>query len=377
MMNNWFSYWENLGDYRYMVGLFVLLFIFHLIYVIYQSIIICRKEKGMMSGEPEGVSVVLTANNKADCLRENLEYFLKQDYPSYEVIVVDECSEDETQDVLAEMQQKFPHLRTTRIFPDTKFRNTKKLAINIGILAAHYDIVLFSEMNCRPASEHWISTMQSYFTPDTAVVIGYANYVTGKEKVSVRRLFRFMRFLKNILLIRQKCFVLGDGFNMGYRKKFYLARKVFSKNSQSYFGYDNEIVKMLSSLGKVRIAKNMQASVIINDLRKKTWKEDFTYYYFNKRKWSLSALCKADVNTHLRMLFYVLGYLLIFTKVLCNFTLICVSLTFLIDFIVINAYLRHLEQRKLFLTSFIISSIGFLYRWYYNVYSIFTNKKWR
>ncbi len=54
-----------------------------------------------------------------------------------------------------------------------------------------------------------------------------------------------------------------------------------------------------------------------------------------------------------------------------------VLLTFLMDFVTLNIYLKHLKQKKLFLTSFIISSIGFLYRWYYNVNSIFTNKKWR
>ncbi len=54
-----------------------------------------------------------------------------------------------------------------------------------------------------------------------------------------------------------------------------------------------------------------------------------------------------------------------------------ILLTFLMDFVILNIYLKHLKQKKLFLTSFIISSIGFLYRWYYNVNSIFTNKKWR
>lgn len=77
-----------------------------------------------------------------------------QAYDKFEVIVVDECSEDDTQDVLAEIQKDYPQLRSTRIFPDTKFRFTKKLAINIGVLAAKYDILLFSEINCRPATMH-------------------------------------------------------------------------------------------------------------------------------------------------------------------------------------------------------------------------------
>lgn len=376
-MENLIGFWGSLGPGRYVLLLCVILFIIHLINVIYRTVAVCRKEKPVVKEELPGVSVVITANNKADALRKNLSYFLEQHYPVFEVIVVDECSEDETQDVLSDLQQQYPNLRTTRIFPDTKFRNTKKLAINIGILAARYDVILFSEINCRPLSGQWVESIASYFSPDTAVVLGYANYRDGKEKISFRRMFRFLRYLKMYMLVKGGKYVLGDGCNMAYRKNLYLRRKVFSKNSQSYAGYDNEIVKALSEIGKIRVAKKNTTFVEINDDRKKTCMEDFTYYYFNKRRWSLPIKLKADADTFLRFAFYVLSFYLIYVKILQFYIIAGVFLTFLIDFIVINVYLKHLGQKKLFLTSFIVSSIGFLYRWYYNVNSIFTNKKWR
>nr|MDE5639641.1 glycosyltransferase [Odoribacter sp.] len=246
-MDSLIEFWENLGYSDYVLLLCAGLFVFHLIKIVYCTVVICRKEKKLKTDGKAGVSLIITANNKADYLKENLEYFLNQKYAPYEVIVVDECSEDGTQDVLAEMQLKYPELRTTRIFPDTKFRSTKKLAINIGILAAHYDIVLFAEINSRPLSDSWVKTMASYFTPDTAVVLGYANYAAGKEKVSFHRMYRFLRYLKMLLMVKGKNYVLGDGYNMAYRKGLYLTSKVFSKNSQSYVGYDNEIVRILSA----------------------------------------------------------------------------------------------------------------------------------
>lgn len=117
------------------------------------------------------MSVIITSHNNAEYLRQNLPSFLMQAYDNFEVIVVDECSEDDTQDVLAEIQKDYPQLRSTRIFPDTKFRFTKKLAVNIGVLAAKHDILLFSEINCRPFSVHWVKTMESYFDKNTAVVV--------------------------------------------------------------------------------------------------------------------------------------------------------------------------------------------------------------
>lgn len=376
-MDNLIEFWESLGYNAYVFLLCAGLFISHLIHGVYRTVVICRKEKMLPVDGNAGVSLIITANNKAEYLKENLEYFLNQNYAPYEVIVVDECSEDDTQDVLAEMQQKYPELRTTRIFPDTKFRSTKKLAINIGILAARYDIVLFAEINSRPLSDSWVKTMASYFTPDTAVVLGYANYAAGKEKVNIHRMYRFLRYLKMLLLVKGKNYVLGDGYNMAYRKGLYLARKVFSKNSQSYAGYDNEIVRILSASGKVKVAKNKNTFIEIKDWRKKTRSEDFTYYCFNRRRWELPTKLKANADNFLRFVFYMLSFYLIYVKILQKYMIIGVLLTFLIDFVIVNIYLKHLRQKKLFLTSFIISSIGFLYRWYYNVNSIFTNKKWR
>ncbi len=376
-MDRFIGFWESLGYNGYLLLVCAGLFLFRLINIIYCTVLICRKEKSFSKNGKTGVSLIITANNKAEELKENLDYFLSQDYAPYEVIVVDECSEDDTQDVLAEMQQKHPALRTTRIFPDTKFRSTKKLAINIGILAARYDIVLFAEINSRPLSGSWVKAMASYFTPDTAVVLGYANYAAEKEKINFHRMYRFLRYLKMLLLVKGKSYVLGDGYNMAYRKSLYLTSKVFSRNSQSYAGYDNEIVRALSKAGKVKVAKNKNTFIEIKDSRKKTRSEDFTYYCFNRRRWELPVKLRANADNFSRMVFYILSFYLINVKILQNYMIIGVLLTFLMDFVTLNIYLKHLKQKKLFLTSFIISSIGFLYRWYYNVNSIFTNKKWR
>ncbi|WP_251620143.1 glycosyltransferase [Odoribacter lunatus] len=370
-------FWESLGSNRYWLLVCGILFLWHVISVIYSMTVICRKEKNKGKVNNQGVSLIITANNKADYLKQNLEYFLNQKYELFEVIVVDECSEDDTQDVLAEMQTKYPKLRTTRIFPDTKFRSTKKLAINIGILAAHYDIVLFAEINSRPLSDLWIKNMMSYFTEDTAVVLGYANYSEGERNINFHRMYRFLRYLKMLLFVRNRIYVLGEGYNMAYRKGLYLSHKVFARNSQSYAGYDSEIVRILSKSGKVKVAKNKNTFIEINDDRKKTRTEDFTYYSFNRRKWEFQIKLKAHADSLLRFMFYVVSFYLIYVKILQIYMIFGILLMFLIDFIAVNSFLRRFNQKKLFLTSFIVGFIGFLYRWYYNVNSIFTNKKWR
>lgn len=376
-MGNFAEFWDSLGVFSYLLVAVLVLFCIHLIFVIYRSVVFLAKREPAPQKTPEGVSVIITSNNKADYLKENLEAFLTQDYPEFEVIVVDECSEDSTQDVLAEFQKKYSNLRITRIFPDTKFHCTKKLAINIGVLAASYDILLFSEINCTPQSKNWIGTMQSRFDQNTAVVIGFTNYAFHNEKISFRRFFRFSRFLKMVMMVRSKAFVLGDGCNMAYRKKYYIEKRGFSKNSQIYMGYDYDMVKSLSEKGKVKVIQDADAFIQINDIRKKTWTEDFSYYYATKREWAPWTICLSDFDAVVKFLFYILAICLIFSGILHKYIFIFVLLAFLMDIVTINVYLRHLYQKKLFLTSLTVSTVGFLYRWYYNVYSIFTSKKWR
>ena len=127
-----------------------------------------------------GVSVIITSHNSAEQLEENLPYFLTQDCDDYEVIVVDECSEDDTESVLGRLEEKFSRLRSAMVPRDAKFRSTKKLAINIGVLSARYDILLFSEANCRPVSPGWVREMRASLGKKNSVAVGFANYEAGE-----------------------------------------------------------------------------------------------------------------------------------------------------------------------------------------------------
>ncbi len=370
------AFWNAAGTDGYVLLVCILFFIYYLIRTLYKTVVICSPYKEENAGRQEGVSVIITSSNREWELKKNLEYFLTQDYPQYEVIVVDECSEDDTQDVLAELQLKYPRLRTSRLFPGTKFRNTKKIALHIGILAAQYDILLFSEIDCRPDTKHWIRDMQARFDENTAVVLGYANYAPS-HGMNMWRFFRFLRFLKMILFVKRGCFVLGDGRNMGYRKKNYLKEKGFSKNTHSYIGYDNEMVKALSKGGNVRISKKDSTFVTINNGNKKTWKGDYTYYHENKRKWPISALLKSDLDRCVRFLFYLMGIYLVCKKVLFPYTMIGIALVFVVEIVATHIDIRNLKQKRLFFPAVAAGFAGFLYRWYFTIYAIFTRKKWR
>jgi poly-beta-1,6-N-acetyl-D-glucosamine synthase len=130
------------------------------------------------------VSVVICARNEAVQLRKNLPQILKQDYDTFEVLVVEDASEDDSTEVLAEMQAQFAHLRFISIPPDQKITNGKKQALSLGIKAAAYEHILLTDADCFPRSPNWISSMAAAFSNESRLILGAGPYVLRKSILS-------------------------------------------------------------------------------------------------------------------------------------------------------------------------------------------------
>ena len=88
----------------------------------------------------KSVSVVICAHNEYHHLKETLPLILEQDYPDYEVLVVNHSSDDDTAYLLARLEEKYPHLSTISIREDLNFFSGKKFPLSIGIKSAKHEI---------------------------------------------------------------------------------------------------------------------------------------------------------------------------------------------------------------------------------------------
>ncbi len=375
-MDELMLFWESLEGNQVLFVLLAVFFLWHVVRMAYRCSLLRAGKRQPVKRKEEGVSVIITCSNRAELLRQNLEAFLRQNYPRFEVIVVDECSEDETQEVLLKFQKKYPHLKVSRIPSATKFRCTKKIAINIGILAAKYDMLLFSEIYCRPSGMGWIRAMQAAFDSRTAVVLGFANY-EDKKGAGTKRYFRFLRFWRMVDLVHAGMYVMGNGCNMGYRKSYYLEERGFSGNTQAYIGFDTEMVKKLSKRGKVKVVKEHEAHMVIMDDSKKAWGDDLSYFYATMSKWPARAVWWASMDFVVEMLLYLLiFYFIVQNPYRLYFSWLVVFMC-VYNLIIINLGQKRLHQMKLFLPSLRSTTCGFIQKWYHNLCSIFTSRKWK
>ncbi len=175
------------------------------------------------------VSVVVCAHDEETNLRELIPLLLSQDYSEFEIIIVNDRSNDETFDMLLTETKRDDRLRMVQVTSLPEHVNGKKYALTLGIKAAKHDWILFTDADCRPEGNQWIKAMASEFSDETTFVLGYSPYLSEPGFLNF-----FIRFESLITAIQYIGFALlnipymGVGRNMAYRKSFFLQNKGFN-----------------------------------------------------------------------------------------------------------------------------------------------------
>jgi glycosyltransferase involved in cell wall biosynthesis len=181
--------------------------------------------------EQPPLSVIVYAKNESQNLDNHLPWLLNQNYSNYEVIVINDGSTDESDDVLNKYKNEFPHLYHTFIPEESKSLSRRKLSLTLGIKAAKHDILFFVEANCRPLSYEWLSTMVRNYDNDVMIVLGFCAYTAHKgffhKLVAYDNLMAGLQYLSAALIDRPYC---GNGRNLSYRKELFFKHKGFRRS---------------------------------------------------------------------------------------------------------------------------------------------------
>lgn len=248
----------------WVVALFALVSLYQMgVYLFIYGKVAFYKEPAPTNNNLPPVSVVICAKNEADNLTEYLPKILSQDYPEFEVVVVNDCSWDNTEDVLREYGKIFPNLKPILIKEDDYYKHGKKFALMVGIKGTKYEHLLFTDGDCYPTSTQWIKEMMQGYGAGKEIVIGYGPY--KKEKSFLNKLIRFDTFMIGMQYLSaglsNKTY-MGVGRNLSYKKELFFKNKGFATHYHITSGDDDLFVNQAATAAN--------SSVVIS-------KDSFTY----------------------------------------------------------------------------------------------------
>ncbi|MDR3366019.1 MAG: glycosyltransferase [Prevotellaceae bacterium] len=299
--------WAAIPAYGYaLYGGFVLCTLVQLYYYLihFGRVVRFRSKSGKEKGVQPPVSIVICSKNEQHNLKKNLPLFLRQDYPHFEVVVVNDGSTDESEMLLYELKQEYTNLQITTIEQDRKFVHDRKLAITVGIKAARYDAIIFTEPDCTPNSDKWLSAMQHAFGKGGEVVISYCRSTSrrGIAGKIMRSDSVFSALFSLCAAIKGKPY-RGSIKNMGLSQALFFRNKGFA--SYSAYPRSEETVFLCRNANRKNTRVTLAHDAILASSQKLTFGQWFQQKCIYTSLLTIGKRGKKHINTEMasRVLF--------------------------------------------------------------------------
>ena len=332
---------------------YFLAFLIQMIYfwVVFRRLAFFRGKKDFSS--EEAVSIVICARNEYANLKNNLPLFLEQDYPLFEVVVVNDNSQDDSFELLEDMAREHSKLKIVNLNQELNFFHGKKFPLSLGIKSASHEILLLTDADCRPSSKYWIRNMAGKFGRGKEIVLGYGAYErkAGLLNLLIRSetLWVAIQYLSYSLMGKT---YMGVGRNMAYRKTLFYKNKGFSSHYTIASGDDDLFINSVATKKNVAIEIDHGSHTIsvpeekMGDWVKQKRRHLTTWKYYRPRfKWLLGTWSISQ------MFFYGLFILLL----ALGYNMIVVGSIFILRFVsyllITKMSMNRLNERKLLLFS--------------------------
>lgn len=316
-----------------------------------------EEEKGFLP-EPS-VSVVICAKNEYHNLKRNLPNILNQDYLDFEVVVVNDASDDETVFLLEDLERQFDHLSVVNIQENLNFFKGKKFALSLGIKSAKHEHLLLTDADCMPSSPLWIKEMASGFSGQKGVVLGYGGY--EPENSFLNYIIRFETVFTAIQYFSLALIgtpYMGVGRNLAYKKSLFVKNNGFISHYKVASGDDDLFIK--------EIATKKNTSIVIDkgSFTTSPAKKTFRNWWIQKRRHLSTGKyykAKHKIILSIQSLSLIILFLSFVILLIAKFNWWIVLILFFVRFfsqlVVFKKSFSRLNEKKLLLLSPIIEVI--------------------
>lgn len=298
------------------------------------------------------VSIIICAKNEEENLDKFLSNIAEQDYPLFEIVLVDDASTDNTLDKMLTFKKKFDgdqiHIQIITI--NTKSSKGKKGALSLGITAAQHDLLLLTDADCKPNSNRWIREMCSLFSDQKTVVLGYGAYQKNKNSF-LNKLIRFETLITAIQYFsyaKMGSAYMGVGRNIAYRKTEFSKIGGFKNHLEILSGDDDLLINEISTPRNTAICYQKDSFTISEPKTNfKEWIDQKRRHITTASKYKASHQISLGLFYISQVLFWILALVLIIFQVNIPLTLLLIFIRFLIWYLIISRSAIKLQEKDL------------------------------
>ena len=260
-----------------------------------------KSPKAKPSPKEIGVSILICSKNEADNLKTHIPKWLEQDYDTFELVLVNDASYDDTPSIIDAFAEKDIRITPVHVENNEAFWGSKKYALTLGIKKARYDTLLFTDADCYPKSKQWIRSMSSAFEENTDVVLGYGAYEL-KKRSWLNMLIRYETLLTAVQYFSYALAgnpYMGVGRNLGYTKSLFFEQRGFMSHMDVASGDDDLFVNEAATKSNTTICYIQDAHTVSEP--KTSWKS----WFIQKRRHISTATHYKKKDQFLLGLFYL------------------------------------------------------------------------
>jgi len=217
----------------------------------------------LSNGTPP-VSVIMVVKDAAAALLKTLPRLLNQRYPTFELVIVNDNSKDDTKLLLLEYQQQYENIHVVNLDSAVTSIRGNKYAMSIGIRCAKYENLIFTDAECAPTSVHWLEYMATQFADNKQVVLGYSTYARRNSPFN-----RMLHFDNMISAIQYFSLALahstyrGDHKNMGFTKTSFYNQKGFASHNHLVYGDEDIFISKASKKNNTAVVYSQDAFTVL------------------------------------------------------------------------------------------------------------------
>jgi glycosyltransferase involved in cell wall biosynthesis len=326
------------------------------------------------------LSVIIAVKNDEYNIKNKLIEILEQDYPTFEVIVVNDASSDETEFVLKGLSAIYHHLKVVNIVENVNKFQGQKFPISIGIKSAKYEHLVLTKSDCKPNSFDWLKYIASGFGKNKEIVLGYA--CVENKKGLLNKLVRYdhaIRAMNYLSFALCKNPYMGEGYNLAYKKSLFYKVGGFIKHYNLSAGDDDMFINQITNSKNTSVVLTTPSFVKYDSFRKyKDWIKAKKSNIISKKHFKTSHRFLLNLLPFSTFMFYLCIAVLFFIGIPWSYMVLALLLKFILQIFVYYKAFKRLRIKNLFIFAPILEIYQMILNFFLELRIATTKKsKWR